>query len=414
MSTHAAEVVVTGGGIGGTVTALLLARIGASVTLLERREPGAATGAGLLLHPNGLAVLAGLGLGPAVAAAGRVLTGSSLRTAAGIRLLDLPAPASRAGFDHLVALRRTALQRILEDALSADARIACRWGTELVDAGADGSVEWRSAEGTGSASASADLVVGADGVHSTVRAAGDFGPIIRRTGERYLRALVPQRSDAPLQGEFWTSLGLFGGAPVDEGTQYVYADATAPAVAAALDAGDLDALVRAWGSVLPTAGRLLAGVGRIDDLIVGDVLRVQCPRWHDGRLVLLGDAAHAMSPTLGQGANTALVDAAVLAIELGADRPVAQALERYERRRRNAALRVQRRADAVARLASIRSGVSRDARDLLLRAVDHVPGVTARAAHDLQQEDPAELAAAVGAVTRRAPGRSGSTAGSSW
>jgi 2-polyprenyl-6-methoxyphenol hydroxylase-like FAD-dependent oxidoreductase len=158
----------------------------------------------------------------------------------------------------------------------------------------------------------------------------------------------------------------------------------------------------------------LAGVDRIDDLIVSDVLRVQCPRWHDGRLVLLGDAAHAMSPTLGQGANTALVDAAVLAIELGADRPVAQALERYERRRRNAALRVQRRADAVARLASIRSGVSRDARDLLLRAVDHVPGVSARAAHDLQQEDPAELAAAVGAVTRPTSGRPGSRAGSSW
>ena len=401
MSTHAAEVVVVGGGIGGTVTALLLARTGASVTLLERREPGAATGAGILLHPNGLAVLAGLGLGPAVAAAGRVLTGSSLRTAAGIRLLDLPAPASRAGFDHLVALRRTALHRILEDAVSADPRITCRWGAELVDAGADGSVEWRSAEGT--ASASADLVVGADGVHSTVRAAGDFGPIIRATGERYLRALVPQRSDAPLQGEFWTSLGLFGGAPVDEGTQYVYADVTAPTVAAALDAGDLDALVRVWGRVLPTAGRLLAGVGRIDDLIVGDVLRVQCPRWHDGRLVLLGDAAHAMSPTLGQGANTALVDAAVLVIELGADRPVAQALERYERRRRNAALRVQRRADAVARLASIRSGVSRDARDLVLRALDHVPGVTARAAHDLQQEDPGELADAVGVITAARP-----------
>ena len=98
MSLHGAEVVVAGGGIGGTATALLLARIGARVTLLERREAGGDPGAGLLLHPNGLAVLVGLGLGPAVAAAGRVLTGSSLRTAAGIRLLDrrawVSAPAS--------------------------------------------------------------------------------------------------------------------------------------------------------------------------------------------------------------------------------------------------------------------------------------------------------------------------------
>jgi 2-polyprenyl-6-methoxyphenol hydroxylase-like FAD-dependent oxidoreductase len=398
MTIPGTEVVVAGGGIGGTVVTLLLARAGARVTLVERREAGADVGAGILLHPNGLAVLAGLGLEPAVTAAGYVMSGSTLRSGRGAKLLDLPASRFGSGVDRLVAVRRSALHRILEDAVSAEAGISCQWGAQLVDAGTDGSVEWRS--GDGAASRSADLVVGADGVHSTVRATGDFGATVRATGERYLRVLVPRQADAPLEGEFWTSLGVFGGAPVDERTQYVYAAATVAPVARALDAGDLDALCRAWGTALPLAGRLLGEVDRIDEVLVSSVLRTTCRRWRDGRLVLLGDAAHAMSPTLGQGGGSALVDAAVLAIELAAEQPISQALERYEGRRRPAVLRVQRRAAGAARLGSIRSGLPRGVRDLALRTLNHWPGAAGRAARDLQQEDPAMLADAVSAITR--------------
>jgi 2-polyprenyl-6-methoxyphenol hydroxylase-like FAD-dependent oxidoreductase len=71
------------------------------------------------------------------------------------------------------------------------------------------------------------------------------------------------------------------------------------------------------------------------------------------RIALAGDAAHAMAPNLGQGANSALVDAAILADELAADRPVPHALARYGARRRRPARRVQRSADLFARLAEI-------------------------------------------------------------
>jgi hypothetical protein len=104
---------------------------------------------------------------------------------------------------------------------------------------------------------------------------------------------------------------------------------------------DLSAFRALWTRVLPPAGPALDRVACWEELLVIEVSRVDCERWVDGRLVLVGDAAHAMAPNLGQGANSALVDAAVLAVELAADQPVDQALSRYAQRRRQPVRRVQ-------------------------------------------------------------------------
>jgi cation diffusion facilitator CzcD-associated flavoprotein CzcO len=101
------HVVVVGAGVGGMAVSLLLARAGAHVTLLERRPATDAEGAGILLQPNGLAVLTALGLREQLQSAGHVMRTSVIRNARGTQLLATATPDFGGGLDHVLALRRS-------------------------------------------------------------------------------------------------------------------------------------------------------------------------------------------------------------------------------------------------------------------------------------------------------------------
>jgi len=285
-------------------------------------------------------------------------------------------------------VRRSLLHEVLLDAVRGEPRIGSLLGVAVTLADPDGTLTTASGERI-----EADLVVGCDGVRSAVRATGNFEARVRDTGYAYLRGLVPADRPVP-DGEYWTPIGLFGGAPVDATTHYFYASVAAPEVRAAVAARDLDALRRAWAAVLPESAPAFDGVAGFDDLLVNDVVRVDCARWHSGRRVLLGDAAHAMAPTAGQGANSALVDAAVLVAELTGGRPLPDALARYTDRRLPAVRRVQDRADQLTRLAHLRSPVARRVRDAALSVLGGRRGAD-RNSRVLQQEEPAALRSTV-------------------
>jgi 2-polyprenyl-6-methoxyphenol hydroxylase-like FAD-dependent oxidoreductase len=284
-------------------------------------------------------------------------------------------PDLGAGLDHAIAVRRTGLHQLLLDAVAGVASIDQRFGWTAVSADPTGAVTITSTAKNGpdmaGTSLRADLIVGADGVNSAVRGTGGFDSRMS-SGSSYVRAIVNGRASAWFD-EYWTPLGSFGQAPLGAELVYFWAAAHVVPAADAVARGDLGVFRQEWRRVLPVAADLLEQVSSFDDLLVNTVRSVDCRRWFSGRLVLLGDAAHAMPPNLGQGANSALVDGVVLAEELAAAPSVMDALAAYDKRRRPLARRVQRTAEMLQRLCGIERVTALHVRDALLAGIARFP-----------------------------------------
>jgi len=353
------HVIVVGGAAAGAGCALLLGRAGARVTLLEKVADPRAIGAGIGLAENGLAVLESVGVLPALQRDARPVPSPTIVDGRGRVLLAMPGPPPR-----VLMVRRSVLQRVLLDAVAVEPRIERRFGAEVIGSEPDGRVRV-SYDGLVHELA-ADLVIGADGVHSRIRAGGDHGARVSRPGISYVRTLVA--GDLARHEEAWTAEGLFGSFAVDGGT-YLYASAGGPAVRRALAAHDLEGFRTAWARAYAPAAELLAGVARWEDLLLNQVIRVDCRRWFDQRQVLVGDAAHAMAPNLGQGANSAFVDAAVLLDELRAHAELPIALAAYQERRQGAVRKVAQASARLGSLAEVTNPVGRWLRDRVLMPV---------------------------------------------
>lgn len=377
------RVTVAGAGIGGAATALLFARSGADVTVVERVSDPKAVGAGILLQPNGLAVLYGLGLGAELRDRGFVDRTGAVRTQSGRALFSNALPDFGDGLDHFLAVRRSHLFAVLVDALAKTPGIDLRFGDALESVDRNATAVLSS--GT---TITGDLFVGADGAHSVARGALELGEAVRDRDTRYLRAVIDSESITDV-GETWTELGLFGSAPVGDGTYFFCGTSAAP-VREALARSDLESLRDAWSSVFPPGHELLERVESFADLLLNDVVTVRCSEYHAGSSALLGDAAHAMPPNTGQGANSALVDAAVLIDSVREANDVPSALHAYSTRRHDKVEFVQRLSGRLARLAAIRSRPGRALRDAVVRATAPLTG-SRRQLDRIMQEPPSAL-----------------------
>jgi len=306
---------VVGCGTAGAAAALLLARAGHEVHLFERFADPQPIGAGLLLQPTGLAVLARLGLRERVEAAGDRITRIVGRTTGGRGVLDLDYGDLRPGLAG-VGIHRAELFGALWDALARQPGVTVHTGVEVTEL--DG--------------LDADLVVVAAGARTPLRAALGIPHRARPYpwGALWCIAPDPRRAfSGALQQVYRDTRGLLGFLPTGGEVSLFW---SVPAGTPPPD--DLDAFAARLGALDPRAIDVLAHIRGPHDLLPATYLDVRMPRWHAGRTVLLGDAGHAMSPQLGQGANLALMDAAALADALADAPDVPTALGRYSDRRR--------------------------------------------------------------------------------
>lgn len=378
-----APIVVAGGGVGGLAAALALARAGRGALVLERAPKIEEIGAGLQIAPNAGRILAGLGLGEALARVGlepRAINIRRGRDGVCLARLDLSDARERFGAPFRV-YHRADLQHALLQAARASGSIDIRSGARVdeFEIGANRVlVRVHTAEGAQEIHACG--LVGADGVRSSVRA--QLVPTERDApvyaGVAAWRALVPAELAPTVLRACESNLWLLPGAhvvhyPLRDGSiiNVVVIVETPPSVAEGAVAPALEgaALARALAPLRPASALV--------DLIEAGAtwrnwplfLRPQLERWSRGAVTLLGDAAHPMLPFLAQGAAQAIEDAEALG--RANERPgasVETAFADYERARLARVYAVVRASTRQGAYFHLR-GPARFARDLAIRAL---------------------------------------------
>jgi 2-polyprenyl-6-methoxyphenol hydroxylase-like FAD-dependent oxidoreductase len=336
---HALDVAVIGCGSAGPAAAVLLQRAGHRVTVFEAVPALGAVGAGVLLQPTGLDVLARLGVLDAILMHGAPVTRLRCRTRAGATVLDL-AYGELGPAVHGIGIHRAVLLHHLVEAMRA-AAIPVHLGTAIQEVIAAGPAASLLRDGAGVDHGPFDLVVVADGARSALRGRlpvrarvrpypwgalwfigrdpeRRFGDSLSQIvhGARHMIGFLPTGMDIERTGQL---VSMFYSVPL--------------AGVDALRAAGLEAWKQRVRALAPEAEPLLAQIESFEQLALAAYLDVRMRPWHTGHVLLLGDAAHATSPQLGQGVNLALCDAATLADCLASASDVPAALATYTRRR---------------------------------------------------------------------------------
>lgn len=341
------QVIVVGAGPGGIAAAILCARAAARVTLLDA-GPGPDVDAGVVLRPDALAILHALGLGDRLSPRGRRVTRRRIANARDRTLRDHAFSRGAGHLDHALVVRRRDLDAAMMELVAMEPRIDRRTDAHVQEVRVDGSLTYTMPRAI--SAASADLIVAADGVRSRVRTRAGMSALVEEPWW-YVRGIGPALPRLTAVTEYWTRLGVFGMAPLDHGTSFYAATHAAPVIGL-LRSRNLERFREAWIEALGIPAPILASVTTCNRLQVGRLPYVDCPSWSAGRVVLLGDAAHAGAPSLMHGASSAVVDAYVLGSELTRCTSQTEALRRYEQRRRLAAVAARRQTTRLVQLAN--------------------------------------------------------------
>jgi len=375
------HVAIGGAGIGGMTLAALLIRGGHEVTLVEKAQEFGEVGAGIQISPNGSRVLHHLGLGEGLAAIGTKPERIVLRRWKDDHELFVrrqgDAPIERYGFPYYNVYRPD-LVSLLASRLEG---VTTRFGTEVVGASTSESYgELRLADGS---SIPADVVIGADGIHSAVR--DSLFAAVPSRFSKYIayRALVPRSAVSDLAIDVTNRMGPDSHLV----TYFVGRDQAWHNLVCVVPEETWD--VEGWNEPGDPAelrahfADWSSEVNALLDHVIEPVHRwalfdrEPMPTWHTGRVALLGDACHAMLPFMAQGACQAIEDAAVLCRLLRDPVDIPAALARYTAVRQPRAAELQRRSWKNATVYHLPDGPDQDRRDAAYASVGEADGARA-------------------------------------
>jgi 2-polyprenyl-6-methoxyphenol hydroxylase-like FAD-dependent oxidoreductase len=367
---------VVGGGIAGLASAVSLSQAGWHATVLERAPEFGEVGAGLAITGNGMAALEAIGAAEEVRAAGCQTSAAGYQDPSGRWLLRFPdGPAARQVTTIWGIHRQRLHAAVLRAAQAADG-IDLVTGAEVTAVrpgrvpGAPAAITWRTA--AGEQTMESGLVVAADGVHSTVRAQLFPGARPRYSGSTCWRAVIPDTSSDGRLVEVWGPAAEFGALRVSDRERYWFGYFRHREGASFGDelaaAGERFA---GWSSQI----RAVVAATAADQLMRHDVYYLPRGGLHTyvrGRVVVIGDAAHAALPTVGGGASTALEDGVcvgrLIAAPVSAGGDLGAALAAFDGARRARCRKISQLSELVARFgADLGGGWRQRVRNTVLR-----------------------------------------------
>lgn len=326
------HIIISGAGIGGLTTALALQLRGHQVTIYERVSSYTSVGAGISLWPNAVNVLSQIGVGGAIRARGTSNRAGGILDARGRILVasDTDDIEARYGAPMLV-IHRAVLTDILHNALF----VRPRYGVGVTHyTQHEQGVTVHLSDGTHT---DGDALIVADGIHSTIRQHWFPSIMPRYAGYTAWRGVCyfDHERIGKRWGEWIGTNGMrFGITPLTDNQLYWYATHNQPAdqmIASSERQTYLETRFGGWGIPVPA----IIAATPSTAILQHDIYDLPpLPRWVDGRVALLGDAAHAMTPNLGQGGCQAIEDALVLAKSFQQHDDVPTALLAYQHARK--------------------------------------------------------------------------------
>ncbi|WP_046176407.1 FAD-dependent monooxygenase [Domibacillus indicus] len=358
-------ILIVGGGIAGLCSAITLQQIGMKVKVYERNTAPAAAGAGIIIAPNALQALKPYGISSEIIRQGNPSDGFHILSDRGRPINQLAVPS---GYGSLHSIHRKDLHHILLSALPPG---TVEWGKQFLRLEQkDNHVRVAFSDGS---QAAGSLVVAADGIHSSIRKQIFQKDTYRYAGYTCWRGVVSVDGLPRLSHRFietWGTKGRFGIVPLPKNKVYWYALINArqsdPRIAN-YSTKDLHRLFQNYHDPIPDLLLKTTSHDMIHRDIV-DIAPMKC--FYSDRVVFIGDAAHAITPNMGQGACQAIEDARILAECLRIQSNYQEAFADYDARRRERIGQISNQSWKIGKMAQSESFLFTSIRNQLMK---HAP-----------------------------------------
>ena len=358
------HILIVGGGIAGLTLAIALTQRGHHVDVIERTPEWKPVGAGIMLQANAIAILTALGLKQEIEQLGLYMPSMQVMDRNGRFLSKLSFKDLDGELGASYALHRADLHQCLLNA-SGDVSIQMNESVQSLQQ-TETKVEVAFANGQ---SAQYDLAIGADGLHSTVRklAYAQAPPQLVYSGYSCWRFVGENRDNLTSPVEMWGRGARVGVVPLTDGRCYIYMTKNAPAGQTDPVENRQERVAAQFADFQGPARSALSQLNGNTNLMRHDLVELEKPVWGNGRILLVGDAAHALTPNMGQGAAQAIEGALALTIAIDEATSIPMILQRYTQLHQTRVAQVQNRSRQVGQIAQWSNELACRLRDFIAR-----------------------------------------------